>query len=166
MQGTTRIIPTTYRAKIPSTTSWPIGAQELSDALADVPQFEEIRLTFSFYMTQKAMLNHWPSMDVVRFVYRKGANALSASNDMIERGHLERQWSISISAVPRFERKRLHDTLLQELPKARAWLTLHHTRQAVGGLSFKIIWDKQKDILYTSIEESAETERISPHREH
>ena len=159
MQSVTRILPTTYRAKIPSTTSWPIGAQELSDALADVPQFEELRLSFSFNMTQKAGLNQWPRMVIAQFGYWKGANALSVSNDMIDRKHLERQWEVSISAVPRSERKRLHDAFLQELPKASAWLSQHHTRQAVGRLSFKIIWDKEKDVLCTSTEQSAETER-------
>jgi hypothetical protein len=150
MQGKTRIIPTTYKAKIPSTVSWPIGAQELSDVLAEVPQFEELRLSFSFYMTQKAALNHWPWMEVMRFDYRKWT---------------EREWAISVSAIPRSERKRLHDALVQELPKASRWLVQHHARQAMGRLSFKIIWDKQKDVLYTSLDESAETERITLHQE-
>ncbi len=35
----------------------------------------------------------------------------------------------------------------------------------MGRLSFKIIWDKQKDVLYTSLDESAETERITLHQE-
>jgi hypothetical protein len=145
MQGETRIIPTTYKSKIPNTVSWPIVAQELSEALAEVAQFEELRLSFSFYMTQKTALHHWPWMEVARFEYRKW---------------VEREWAISVSAIPRSERKRLHDALLQELPKACGWLALHSSRQAMGRLSFKIIWDKQRDVLYTSIEESAETERI------
>jgi hypothetical protein len=152
------LIATTYKAKIPSSVSWPMGAQEISDALAGVPQFDELRVTFSFYMTNKTALNHWPWMEVMRFAYYKGANSLSMSGNMIQRGHLERQWSISVSAVPRAERKRFHDMLLSELPKAAAWLSEHQARQAMGRLSFAIIWDKQKDTLYTSTETSAEPE--------
>jgi hypothetical protein len=159
MDATQALIPTRYKAKIPSLASWPIGAQEISDALLGVPQFNELEVTFSFYMTNKTALEHWPWMEVMRFEYVKTANSLSVSYEMIQRGYLERRWSITVSAVPRAERKRFHDLLLLELPKAAEWLSANQSRQAMGRLSFKIIWDKNKDILYTSTGVSAEPER-------
>jgi hypothetical protein len=158
MDATKALIPTQYKTKIPSLVSWPIGAQEISDALLDVPQFSELKITFSFYMTNKTALKHWPWMEVMRFEYVKTANSLSVSDDMIQRGYLERRWSITVSAVPRDQRKRLHDLLLVELPKAAKWLSDNQSRQAMGRLSFKIIWDKNKDVLYTSTGVSAEPE--------
>jgi hypothetical protein len=158
MDPTKPLIPTRYKAKIPATVSWTLGAQEISDALANVPQFRELRITFSFHMMNKTALKHWPWMEVLRCSYNKSSNSLSMSKNMIERGRLERQWSISVRAVPRAERKRFHDLLLLELPKAAAWFLEHQARQAMGQLDFVIIWDKQKDTLYTSTEVSAEAE--------
>jgi hypothetical protein len=43
-----QIIPTRYKSKLSSTLSWPIGAEELSAALKDVPQFAELESTFYF----------------------------------------------------------------------------------------------------------------------
>lgn len=46
-------IPTRYKAKIPRTLSYPIGAKAISDALLGVPQFNELNVEF-FYHNQWA----------------------------------------------------------------------------------------------------------------
>jgi hypothetical protein len=50
------------------------GVYERSDALTAVPQFDELRMSFGFYMTKKASLTHWPWLEVIRFDYPKGSN--------------------------------------------------------------------------------------------
>ena len=42
------IIPTVSRSKIPSSLSYPVGAEAISAALALTPQLPEIRLNFFF----------------------------------------------------------------------------------------------------------------------
>lgn len=43
------IIPTRYKRKIPRALSYPVGAKIISQALAGVPQFAELRVEFHFW---------------------------------------------------------------------------------------------------------------------
>jgi hypothetical protein len=139
MEAEQRIIPTYLKSKIPSTLSWPLGAQELSSALAGAPQFEELKISFDYYMSDKAGLRYWPWMELIKFEYVKHANSLSTSRRSIEKKDLERKWRICIAPVSRNDRKRMHDLLLLELPLAVTWLKKEQSREAVGRTSFRII---------------------------
>ena len=64
------LIPTTFKEKLPRTLAYPVGAQILTDALAETPQLEELTLWFSrgdHYTTEntgrhlciEVRYNHW-----------------------------------------------------------------------------------------------------------
>jgi hypothetical protein len=46
-----RLIPTRYRSPISKELSYPVGSEIVSGALAAVPQFDVLTLTFSNYRT-------------------------------------------------------------------------------------------------------------------
>ena len=157
MQTTAKIIPTKLKSKIPRTLSWPLGAEEISTAFAMAPQFEELMITFNYFNLERTALHHWPSMELFKVEYRR-LSGLSIPHAAIERGGLERSWNIRVAPVLRAERKRMHDQLVMKLPEAAKWLEYHKGRHAAGRISFSVVWNKEKDILYCSEGTSPETE--------
>ena len=129
----TLLIPSGYKSKIPSTLSWPIKAQELSAAIAGVPQFDLLKLNFSFYNSDRDALG-WASswITLLRVVYSRHDRGFSPSRAMEESGWHNKSWSIIIAPTPRSEAKVAHDHLLPALPKVAAWLTRNSDLQTIG----------------------------------
>jgi hypothetical protein len=48
------VIPTQYKTKLPHTLSYPLGAEALSAAFTDVPQFSDMTVRFWFYSKKTA----------------------------------------------------------------------------------------------------------------
>ena len=87
MERETLLIPSGYKSKIPSTLAWPIKAQELSVALAGVPQFDLLKLNFRFYKSDRETLD-WASswITLLRVIYSRHDRGFSSSRAMDERG--------------------------------------------------------------------------------
>lgn len=112
-----QIIPTFTKSKIPHTLSYPVTAKTVSQALADVPQFRNLKLHFwlnSWELRKHRFRGAYPVIQVeflhTRFPVYKSALA-------------EREWTVTVSAVPRALRHVLHLKIVAEaLPAMRAWL--------------------------------------------
>jgi hypothetical protein len=161
MERETLLIPSGYKSKIPSTLAWPIKAQELSVALAGVPQFDRLKLNFRFYKSDREALD-WASswITLLRVVYSRHDRGFSSSRAMEERGWHNKSWSIIIMPTPSSEAKVAHDHLLPALPKVAAWLTRNNELQTIGTKSVRVVWETKKDEVYLSTETALEPERI------
>jgi len=101
------IIPTLSRAKISRHLSYPIGAADVSMALALVTQLPELKLHFYFWSDNSLRRGHY---EFLRVEYLN--NALPAADDwpiwhLYERPPQYR-WEIIVQAVPRVNRHRIH----------------------------------------------------------
>jgi len=103
------LIPTRFKSKIAHTHSYPIGAEAISHALAGVPRFERLELTFWDYKFQPLATNY----KVLEIVYQKRERFHMVSKEMIERGYLEAKWVITIKPVPRTQRHAVQNDLLE-----------------------------------------------------
>jgi hypothetical protein len=104
-------LPTLFKRKIPSTLSYPIGAERISQALASVPQYDDIGLEFWYY--SKAPRRAEP-IEFLKAEY----NTLRFSETM--KWSL---WTVRIQPVPREARHLVQQHILQEgLPAIAEWL--------------------------------------------
>jgi|SRR5581483_4426482 len=132
------IIPTRWKSKIPFTFSYPVGAEAISEALRDVPQFHEVSLQFRAWQpghdrtaVPYCVIGGWCSGPIRSF---------SASRTMEEQSQAPR-WMISVHAVPRSLRHEIRTKILAEaLPSIRLWLranTHSSRREGTHGLMFR-----------------------------
>ena len=154
-----KLIPSGYKSKIPATLAWPVRAQEISIALAGVPQFDELRLNFRFYQSD-LLAFQWTWMTLLRVEYAKRTGGFSSSRSMIERGGLDRHWSVVITPVLRSEAQAIRGRLLPALPKVADWLVRNNTLQTLGKKSVLLVWEKKKDVVYLSTTTELEPERV------
>jgi hypothetical protein len=122
------MIPTRSKSKLPKTLSYPLGAEEISQALAETPQVEEIRLSFHGL--------GWPASEFQR-VLREGlpygimeaaytpprSPGYSGANFMVETGWYDAKWSLMVYPVLRERRRLAHGLLVEHgLPIVAEWL--------------------------------------------
>jgi hypothetical protein len=96
---TDRLIPTTSKSKISPMLAYPVGAQSISQALASVPQFEQMELVFTDnrYKVADALGN----LPILAGRYIKHNLGLSASHSMDESGSYGPKWEVQIYTVPK-----------------------------------------------------------------
>ena len=162
-----KIIPTSYRAKIPKTLSYPLGAKTISEALAGVPQFDYLNINF-----RRSRLAGHPATkipyQVMEARYSGPSHSFSASKSMIEKGYYSPTWEITVLTVPRSLRHLLQGKLVAEaLPAIREWLTTNpHSGEREGGHTLTFGFDELKNELTCNEESSIEwqtaRERKSP----
>jgi len=123
------MIPTHYKMRVPRTLAYPIGAELVSSALAEVPQRE--RMTLGFYDKPTIFASDYHQLlargiyAVVAASYRNLGPGLSGSNRDIETGFYTESWELSIYPVPVKEKARVRAALVADgLPAVRGWLTL------------------------------------------
>jgi hypothetical protein len=122
------ILPTAYKAKIPHTLSYPVGAERISEALQDVPQMQTLSISFVYYKQEQRLLDRTGLHQVMAALYRKSRPTLSSSNAMIDGGWYRPKWQITVSPVPREIKHTVMDLLVAEgLPRVRAWLLARGT---------------------------------------
>jgi hypothetical protein len=123
------MIPTRSKSKLPKVLSYPLGAEAISEALADAPHLGELSL--SFY--DQAV---WPSTEFNRLVrkglpYRMLSAAFmpprkvsrSAPTTLVEGGWYQAHWSITVYPVLRELRHAAGQLLRgQGLPAVAEWL--------------------------------------------
>jgi hypothetical protein len=115
-------IPTLSRAKISRHLSYPIGAEPISESLASVPQFAELKLLF--YSSKF----HTPlrSKEYEFFPVEYLNNAKSAEKWPIANLYgrpSQGRWEIAVQPVPRVLRHSIKQYILASaLPQMRHWL--------------------------------------------
>jgi len=131
------LIPTARKDKLPKLHAYPIGAQIVSEALADVPQYENLRLWFSRY--PKSSL-------VMKARYTVPADTSQLLNSP---RYLTTRWDINIYAVPR-ERNAAIKSHLKSVGLASIceWLATIRTETWLQkSQRFTIRYDLDADVL-------------------
>lgn len=143
------MIPTGYKSEIPKTHSYPLGAKAISEALAGVPQWDHLKIDFSFF---------WGfAKDRIPGVpYQVFTVAYS--------GYREPEWTIWVCPVLRTLKHEIQTKLIAEaLPKARKWLeSCPNWTNREGGHRLTFFFDELSNELTTEEYSSAEwnTQRI------
>jgi hypothetical protein len=136
-------IPTRYKAKLPGWLSWPVGAQQLTEGLKEVPQLASLSVCFHLHRIAEGDASH----PVLTAAHRNVRPGLSGLNFGIERGWYKETWELTVYAVPRERRHRINGLLrdaglavvadwLTE-PRSETWRDGHHQR----GISYSIADD-------------------------
>ncbi|MGE3409752.1 MAG: hypothetical protein AB7I37_23240 [Pirellulales bacterium] len=123
------IIPTSYKAILPKTLSYPIGAEAISEGLADAPNGKEFTLAFygnpvnaasDFHRTLREGL---PYPILVAKYKPPSKPGYSGAQFMVDGGWYDKHWSLHVYPVRR-ELKHTVGQLLREhgLPALAQWL--------------------------------------------
>lgn len=140
------VIPTQYKTKLPHSLSYPLGAEALSTAFADVPQFNDLKVRFWFYAKKNCTTS--AVYRVLEIRYFRGSMNLTTGKSAFDLGWLERNWEITVESVPRNRRHFIKGLLEREaLPLARTWLIESGDREEVGGLTLTFNFDEEQEIL-------------------
>ena len=118
------IIPTLLRAKIARSLSYPIGAEQISAALAATPQFAELKLRFSrFYGEQRR--GHYRFIEAQ---YSIGGLAGALGGPKVP------TFEINVHPVPRIFRHRIKEYVVETaLPQIAEWLVERSGLERRGG---------------------------------
>jgi hypothetical protein len=131
------IIPTKYKTLVSSNLSWPIGAVELTKHLADVPQIEELQLTFapSYGAPQQGKLPVNFSVVEVRYTHPPFIG--------------DNSWELNVYPVPRNMRAKIREALtLHGFKLIAEWLSDHAKFSGrASNLRFTGIWNSELDEL-------------------
>lgn len=100
------IINTIYKGKTPKGFSYPIGAEALSTALAAVPQFEKMKVSFSWKDA------FWASEHKERIATAGKIKVLEVR--LFSRSQVNCDWNIHVHAVPSSESKTVRELLLAD----------------------------------------------------
>ncbi len=143
------LIPTDHRFKLPKTMSYPIGAEFVSELLANVPQRDLLNLTFVFHSGfRKAHEQDYP-FKIFEAEFTKSDMHLTASNYFIEKGQYEEKWELTVYPVPR-QMKSVAQRLLVEngLPRIAKWLATERTPLwKTGRKSIAILFDQAEESI-------------------
>ena len=145
------LIPTRFKSKIPHTLSYPIGAEAISSALKDVPQFADLALQFWLWKFLHPDRTHVYTVLVLS--YARAPQSLTSGEHDLKYGRLEPRWTIMVRPVPR-KRRYLIKTKLEEeaLPFARRWLMETGIRDEIGGLTLTFSFDEETEMLTSAVE--------------
>jgi hypothetical protein len=122
------LIPTKRRSQIAHELSYPVGAEMVSEALAEVPQFELLTLTLRMpYEVTPAHIRQASDsggyLCVFDAAYRNVNPGLCGSQDSIERGWYDEAWELSVYPVLRENKAVAREALrARGLPAVRDWL--------------------------------------------
>jgi hypothetical protein len=152
------LIPTSFKSKLPHTLSYPVGAEVISFALKDVPQFEEFTLNFWFWSQVRPDVER--SYRVFEISYSRGAKSIYSGKHDIESRRLEPKWKITVRPVSR-NRRHLIKTKIEDeaLPLAKAWLLENADRDEIGSLTLSFSFDVETELLNVSKSSSIEPQQ-------
>ena len=155
-----RIFPTHDRQKHSKLVAYPIGAESLSVALADVPQAEY--LSCSFFAGNPHSGRHIRAIENVLWVgYRRSPVSQSDSAERA-RQRIIPVWSIDVYAVEASLRSPIKNALTRSaLPDiVRPWLLQHKTiGNAVGGDGLWLTYEVATKKLHVEERNSLEPEQ-------
>ena len=139
------IIPTNYRAKISHELSFPIGAERISIALAEVPQLELLNITFLSNYSHAVPAWELPFLTV------RYANIPKMREFVKPDGSLYfHAWSIDVRPVQRELRHRIQTYIVNSaLPAVACWLVERGDLRMEGRDELNFTLDMQKDEFVT-----------------
>jgi len=114
------MIATTFKAKIPQTHSYPVGAELLTESLSSVPQLEQLTLNF-YGLWAKDRSDLQPLLSVNHINIRESQYS---SKELAAQGFYQDTWEIVAYPVLREQKAEIKRLLITEgLPKVKAWLS-------------------------------------------
>jgi hypothetical protein len=129
------MIPTRGKSRLPSFLSYPVNAKTVSEALAQVPQLEELSLRFFYYRNTWRENKTQPILSA-EYSYQKASQY--DPHRFEEFGWYQPRWIIEVHPVPREMRSTIAQLLKGEgLPRIARWLqesTQHTGRQVSSAL--------------------------------
>jgi hypothetical protein len=146
------IIPTLSRAKIPRNLSYPVGAGAISEALASVAQFQELKLIFyssKFDIGVRSGRYELRSYEFLRVEYlhnaKPGEEQPVSSLSLYPRPPQSR-WKIVVQPVPRVLRHQINQYILKSaLPEVRRWLTERTQLSRQGSELLAFFYDEKAE---------------------
>jgi len=123
------VIPTRSKAKLPAHLSYPLGAEAVSRALAGVPQFDQLTISFRDHpgvsaMAFQAVLRDRRPYVVLKAAFDRSPTGISTSQLLVDAGWHDPKWQITVYPVPRPIRHAARLALLKHaLPIIRRWLS-------------------------------------------
>jgi hypothetical protein len=140
------ILPVVWKAKLPKSESYPLGAKEISEALKGVPQWCALTIHFNRYHVPKKRRQHWSVPSGERPLFHCSYSRFPAS---IHRDAGSPQWEISVYSVERPRRHLFNERLIdQGLPRIKTWLAKRSDLRdtfCVDGVDIR--WDEEKEQL-------------------
>ncbi len=119
--------PTLYKARLPRDLSYPIGAEALSEHLADVPQVSEFRICFS------DVVSAWKSKFQQMIAERADYEIITA--------RLWAPFEIFVYPIQRSLKQAAHEVLVSHgMPQLRDWMPRQSSRTALTFASCSIIF--------------------------
>ena len=121
------MIKTRYKEKVPKGFSYPIGAEKISEALAESMQGEACEISFwvkdEFWASSytQRIKNREP-IKIFDLVYSNPQTHHSSSQAMIDSGQYDPKWIIKVYAVPTTNVSAVKQLLKQEISEAAKWL--------------------------------------------
>ncbi len=130
------LFPTRGRkSRISSKLSYPVGAQEVSTALAGAPQAESIEI--SFHSKYETMETRGKPYSIFTISYDAASSSWA----------LNPGWSITVRPVPRALKHTVKEALINEFfPRIRQWLEKNGDL-TYGFLSLSVILDESSETL-------------------
>jgi hypothetical protein len=142
------VIPTASKAKISHDLSYPIGAEAISKALKDLPQFSSIRL--QFYYWSDCFLRRG-KYEYLRVEYLNNVSPLDEHpvSRLFQRPP-QYQWEIVIQPVPRIHRHQVKTYIAGSvLTEVREWLKQRSNFTQNGSEVLAFFYDEKLDKFET-----------------
>ncbi len=150
------MIPTRAKSKISKTLAYPLKAKTVSQALADVPQAEELSLDFTHWRSTVSSKKSGQPYVVVSIEYSFNKASQFTPHYFEEEGYNKPKWTIIIQPVPSEIKHHVAQLLEnQAFPLMRDWLFAK--REATGreeGHSFNVFYNEADDRLEYSQSET------------
>jgi len=144
------IIPTRHRkSKVPKTHTYPAGAKIISEALAGVPQFDQLTIDFRYVNSMARFHECSTQYQVLEAAYSGPGPRRFISKAMDEAGYNRPKWEIRVDAVPCSLRHTIQAKLVAAaLPAVRAWLMANpHSNEREGFHALKFVYDELEEEL-------------------
>ena len=132
MNGGLLLIPTCYKDALPKTLSYPLGAQALSEALFDLPQAQNLSVSFWNHSAAHRYGSPYP---VLIAIY---------NGERPSRFNSGPKWRLEVEAVGRAVKHLVKTKLCNEgLPRVHKWLRANdHSMEREGRHILTILFDE------------------------
>jgi hypothetical protein len=132
---THRLIPTTYKSKIPQGFSYPLGAEIISEALAGVPQYEQLSIRFSSYNVRS-----------------RGFQRLITTRELwILQIHFYVEsiypWKITVGTLPSEHKHTAQEALKAILPEVHRWLSVLNPERVQHSARISFLYNLKTGLL-------------------
>ena len=128
------MIPTVTKKKLPAFLAYPVGAQRVTEALAAVPQIDDLELWFTVNQHGESEVAGRRLVFGAR--YKKYNLGMSASHSMEESGFYGPKWDVWVYAVPKSLNALIRSSLTEHgfnfirdwfsRPRTELWLSTSH----------------------------------------